>query len=181
MPKQKKRLIQLPKETSTTLSEMSNKDDRDDYVRALRKAGWTLQSISDAIGVSRERVRQICEMDKNYSSREYLVPSPPMHEEKEKRVFNEPTAQTLARLLELQPLAQQVRSNSPRYRKEAEEYTALLNHARTVEGVSIYRLALRLGVTHGALRFRLTRYGYLPVTAGTTSRVYHLVKNRVTI
>jgi DNA-directed RNA polymerase sigma subunit (sigma70/sigma32) len=59
MPKQKKRLIQLPKETSDSLSEMTNKDDRDDYVRALRKAGWTLQSISDSIGVSRERVRQI--------------------------------------------------------------------------------------------------------------------------
>jgi hypothetical protein len=179
MPKQKKRLIQLPKETSDSLSEMTNKDDRDDYVRALRKAGWTLQSISDSIGVSRERVRQICEMDKTYSSRDYFVPEPPMHEEKARRVFTEPSEQTLARLKELQPMAQQVRSNSPRYRREAEEYTALLNHARTVEGVSIYRLALRLGVTHGALRFRLARYGYLPVAEGLTGRIYRPVKNRV--
>jgi hypothetical protein len=64
-----------------------------------------------------------------------------------------------------------VRSNGKKYREEAEEYTKLLNHAHTVEGVTLYRLAKRLGVTHGALRFRLVRYGYKkPVTA--TSKVY---------
>jgi hypothetical protein len=73
-----------------------------------------------------------------------------------------------------------VRSNGKAYREEAEEYTKLLNYAHTVEGVTLYRLAKRLGVTHGALRFRLVRYGYKkPVTA--TSKVYNpiLKENRI--
>jgi hypothetical protein len=93
--------------------------------------------------------------------------------------YIEPTPETLARLLELQPNAQKVRFNSTKFRKEAEEYTALINHAHTIERVTLYRLAKRLGVTHGALRFRLARYGYKePPTA--TSRAYQVVleKNR---
>jgi hypothetical protein len=73
-----------------------------------------------------------------------------------------------------------VRSNGTKYRKEAEEYTRLLNQAHVEEGVTLYRLAKRLGVTHGALRFRLVRYGYkTPVNA--TSKVYTpiLEKNRI--
>jgi hypothetical protein len=108
------------------------------------------------------------------------IPDPPVKPERPKPVYVEPTEKTLARLLELQPYAQQVRSNGKKYREEAEEYTALLNHAHTVEGVTLYRLAKRLGVTHGALRFRLVRYGYkTPVTA--TSKVYTPIvdENRV--
>jgi hypothetical protein len=59
------------------------------------------------------------------------------------------------------PKAQQVRGKSKRYRREAEEFTALLNYAHKIEGVSLYRLAKTLGVTHAAIRFRLCRYGYL--------------------
>jgi hypothetical protein len=111
----------------------------------------------------------------------FFIPELPVKEVKAKREFVEPSAETLARLLELQPLAQQVRSSSMRYRNEAEEYTKLLYHAYAVEGVSIYRLGLRLGVTHSALRFRLARYGYMPneSASGRTSKVYQPVKNRV--
>jgi hypothetical protein len=70
--------------------------------------------------------------------------------------------------LELQPLAQKVRGSGSAYRKEAEEYTALINHAHMVEGVTLYRLAKRLGVTHGALRFRLVRYGYITPKTGVS-------------
>jgi hypothetical protein len=108
------------------------------------------------------------------------IPEPPVKQEREKPVYVEPNPDTLARLLELQPYAQQVRSNGKKYREEAEEYTKLLNHAHTVEGVTLYRLAKRLGVTHGALRFRLVRYGYKqPVTA--TSKVYNPIvkENRI--
>ena len=100
------------------------------------------------------------------------IPEPPIKLEKPKPVYIEPSPETLERLLQLQPYAQQVRSNGKKYRAEAEEYTALLNHAHVVEGVTLYRLAKRLGVTHGALRFRLVRYGYKqPITA--TSKVYN--------
>ena len=73
----------------------------------------------------------------------------------------QPSPENLARLIELKPLAQKVRYDHSTYRKEAEEYSALIWHLYSVDGVTLYRLAKRLGVTHGALRFRLVRCGYL--------------------
>jgi hypothetical protein len=143
----------------------------------LRNNGWTLQSIADLYGVSREMVRQMADKADLDTGLPLLgkhgltTPMPPLKPIKEKREFIEPSPETLARLLELQPKAQAVRSFSTKFRAEAEEYTSLLNHAHTVEGVTLYRLAKRLGVTHGALRFRLARYGYKQPVNGT-SRVY---------
>lgn len=180
MTKQKKRNISLPMGTRIIFDRISAPEERDDYVRALRKVGWTLSSISAVIGLSRERVRQICTTPVDEATKaEFYIPEPPRHEERKVRVFIEPKPETLARLLELQPMAQQVRSSSPRFRAEAEEYTSLLNHAHTVEGVTLYRLGKRLGVTHSAIRFRLTRYGYKAITASTKSRVYQPLKNRI--
>lgn len=149
------------------------------YARDLRDAGWTLQAIADLYGVSREMVRQMVDKVSVGEVHGLAVPQPPAKPVKEKREFIEPSADVLARLLELQPKAQAVRSHSKTYRAEAEEYTRLLNYAHTVEGVTLYRLAKRLGVTHGALRFRLARYGYKKPVNGN-SRVYQpvLAENR---
>jgi hypothetical protein len=101
---------------------------------------------------------------------------------KSTREFVEPSPETLKRLLELQPYAQQVRSYGKAYRKEAEEYTWLVNYAHTVEGVTLYRLAKRLGVTHGALRFRLARYGYKsPVSGASKAYTPILEENRINL
>jgi hypothetical protein len=170
----------LPQYIYEEFEGLVNTDHRDQLIRALRASGWTLESISAASGVTRERVRQIAKMKDNGAPVIVEIPDPPVKPERPKPVYVEPHPDTLARLLELQPYAQQVRSNGKKYREEAEEYTALLNHAHTVEGVTLYRLAKRLGVTHGALRFRLVRYGYkAPVTA--TSKVYTPIvqENRV--
>lgn len=181
--KQKKKMIRLPAEVFDKFKSITDVDERNEYIKALRAKGWTLQSIADTCGTSRERIRQIAS-EKSGAGIEldagFVVPEPPRFEEKQPRLFIEPSAETLGRLLELQPLAQQVRSNASRFRKEAEEYTLLLNHARVVEGVTLYRLAKRLGVTHSALRFRLARYGYMPEAKGT-SRVYKPIeaKNRI--
>jgi hypothetical protein len=156
-------------------------DARDTLIRSLRASGWTLESISAAAGITRERVRQISTMTGTRETPILVeIPLPPEKPVRPKPVYVEPDPVTLARLLELQPYAQQVRSNGTKYRAEAEEYTSLLNHSHTVEGVTLYRLAKRLGVTHGAIRFRLVRYGYKkPVTA--TSKVYTpiVAENRV--
>jgi predicted transcriptional regulator len=144
------------------------------YARDLRDAGWTLQAIADLFGVSREMVRQMVGKAEVTETHGLSVPQPPAKPVKAKREYVEPSADVLARLLELQPKAQAVRSHSKAYREEAEEYTRLLNYAHSVEGVTLYRLAKRLGVTHGALRFRLARYGYKKPVNGT-SRVYHPV------
>lgn len=83
----------------------------------------------------------------------------------------------LARLIELQPFAQSVRSSSLKYRAEAEEYTKLLHEAHVGHGVSIYRLAKLLGVTHSALRFRLIRYGYKS-GPDSSNPIYKPIKQR---
>lgn len=179
MQKYQKRLIQLPPEIKKKLSETSNPDMRDAYVRALRNAGWTLESVATPLNISRERVRQICATkdSENILPSDYEVPEPPLVVEKRStRVFVEPEPETLARLLELQPMAQQVRSHSARYRAEAEEYTRLVAKAHLEEGVTLYRLAKRLGVSHPALRFRLARYGY-KLSENGKSKVYTPIKS----
>lgn len=155
---------------------------RDQLIRDLCENHWTYESVSGACGITRERVRQICltEPSGGRIPLPITIPHPPLRPERAKPVYIEPAPETLRRLLELQPYAQQVRSHGKKYREEAEEYTKLLDYAHTVEGVTLYRLAKRLGVTHGALRFRLVRYGYKkPVTA--TSKVYTPIaeKNRL--
>jgi predicted transcriptional regulator len=173
----KKRNIQLSDKMVERLMGASP-ELRDDLIKALRRVGWTYASIADPLGLSRERVRQISALRGSATYGE-MVPLPPYKPVKAKREFVEPKAETLERLLELQPKAQKVRSTSSRYRQEAEEYTALLNKAHVEEGVSVYRLAKRLGITHSAIRFRLARYGYKPSPTGSTSRVYQPLKHRV--
>lgn len=183
----KKRSHVLPQEVADQFAQWTtHAPQRNGYIKALRERGWTLESIAQAVGnKSRERIRQVCAETPISEAFEavitgYPVPEPPFYDDKPAREFVEPSPELLARLLELQPYAQSVRSNSPAFRAEAEEYTALLNHAHVVEGVTLYRLAKRLGVTHGALRFRLARYGYKQPVTGS-SKVYNKIhdENRV--
>lgn len=174
-PKYQKVHLVLPDSARETFTALNDDLDRDAYIKALRERGWTLDSIGQAIDLSRERIRQICNATKIQEAIRIVaaghdVPEPPIVPGAPEKKFIEPSPETLQRLLELQPMAQQVRSYGKAFRKEAEEYTYLLNYAHTVEGVTLYRLAKRLGVTHGALRFRLARYGYKP--GGGQSRAY---------
>lgn len=175
----------LPEDICAAFQTISDNVKRDLLIKALADANWTYEAISNASGLTRERIRQIANAS-SLLAKEFdyplniNIPTPPLKPEKKKPAYVEPHPDTLKRLLELQPYAQQVRSNGKKYRAEAEEYTRLLNHAHEVEGVTLYRLAKRLGVTHGALRFRLVRYGYKkPVSA--TSKVYQPIstKNRL--
>lgn len=173
----------LPQHIFEAFEDIIDSDTRDQLIRELRNQHWTLEAIAAATHLTRERVRQIANTTPTTPAvldTGITIPTPPVKPERVRPTYIEPTPETLARLLELQPLAQQVRSNGKRFRAEAEEYTALLNHAHVVEGVTLYRLAKRLGVTHGALRFRLVRYGYKkPINA--TSKVYNpiLAENRL--
>lgn len=184
MTKYSKQLHVLPQDVVKTFTAIKSDSERNAYIKALRERGWTLESIGQGTGLTRERVRQIADKTPMAEALRiaiagYSIPEPPRVEEPEEKIFVEPSPETLQRLLELQPLAQQVRSYGKQYRKEAEEYTWLLNYAHTVEGVTLYRLAKRLGVTHGALRFRLARYGYLqPKTAKSKAYTPILSENR---
>ena len=176
----------LPFIATVALNTIEDKDMRAAYIYALRLKGWTLQAVADAVGVTRERIRQI-ETKASPSLALHVLADPgsfpiPELETMEIEVlappvYVEPSPETLARLLELQPLAQKVRYGHSTFRAEAEEYSALIWHAYSVEGVTLYRLAKRLGVTHGALRFRLARYGYMTPKLGK-SKCYTPIKQK---
>ena len=184
--RQIKKLIHLPTEVRVKFLLVDDVDERNQYIKNLRDAGWTLTSISESCGMTRERVRQIVlesdSLTEVQLDKTFIIPPPPLYPEKVKKEYVEPSPETLARLLELQPLAQQVRSNAVRFRAEAEEYVRLLNHAHAVEGVPLYRLGKRLGLSHSAIRFRLARYGYKTSENGL-SKVYKPIseKNRLSI
>lgn len=151
---------------------------RNQLMVALYEAKWTLESIAASIGnISRERVRQIIKANKGKAlAVDIEIPEPPKKPAKPKHEYTEPKPEVLNRLLELQPLAQSVRSNSAKFRAESEEYSALIHKANVEDGVSIYRLAKRLGITHGALQTRLVRYGYKKAGEGARSRSYNPIK-----
>ena len=165
----------LPFVTTVALNLVEDKEMRAAYIYVLRMKGWKLQALADALGLTRERIRQI-ESKASPALAIHILADPGSFPVPEldtieievlaPPVYIEPSPENLARLIELKPLAQKVRYDHTQYRKEAEEYSALIWHVHSVEGVTLYRLAKRLGVTHGALRFRLARYGYkLPKTA----------------
>ena len=171
---------QLPDQIKFEFGASKGSEFRDSLIKELAAANWTYEAISNASKITRERVRQIVKNGKPANLTGVEIPEPPVKPERQKAEYVEPHPDTLKRLLELQPYAQQVRSNGIKYRAEAEEYTALLDHSHKNEGVTIYRLAKRLGITHGAIRFRLARYGYLTPKTGT-SKVYNPIisENRI--
>ncbi len=176
----------LPFVTTTALHLAEDRAMRAAYIYILRMKGWKLQAIGDALGLTRERIRQIESKASPALALHILAdpgsfPIPELDimeiEVLAPPVYIEPSPEALARLLELKPLAQKVRYDHTTYRKEAEEYSALVWHVHSVEGVTLYRLAKRLGVTHGALRFRLARYGYLLPKSGK-SKCYTPIKQK---
>ena len=179
--------IRLPQEVYDTFKKIGEENLllRNSYIRSLRGIHWSLQSIADAAGgLTRERIRQIVEgnyflSDTTFEEVDsFPLPTPPIKSKKEPKVRPKISEKTLNRLLTLKPSAQKVRSNSLRYRKEAEEYTALINYANTVEGISISAIARELKVTHGSIRFRMARYGYANSNGRSTCYRPILDKNR---
>ena len=172
----RKIMLELPAETALVLRTTTDRETLFAHYAALRDGGWTLDSMASVVGISPERVRQLVlkagSEDALAKSRAagLVVPELPVIPERVKVQRPEPLVENIERMLELQPYAQMVRANSPRYRQEAEEYTRLVDLEHNARGVSLYRLAQLLGVTHGALRFRLVRYGYKSTTS--ESRVY---------
>jgi hypothetical protein len=184
LPEHIQKALQEAQKSSTHTHDLPN------YIVALRTQGWTLDSIAEPLKLSRERIRQLAAKVDNIEDATAStqkagleITRPDKKEPKEKistaKQRTDPTPHNIQRMLELQPLVQQVRANRTAHRTEAEEYTRLLNFEHEKRGVSLYRMAQELGVTHGALRFRLVRYGYKETNS--TSRVYKKVldKNRV--
>lgn len=171
----KKSGLTLPQSVVTALAELHENRQYEllaDYVALLRNAGWTLASMADALGLSRERIRQLekacasLELAEHFCvARGWEIPEVPDRDPRYVRktpVPLKPSETALTRLRELKPYADNVRWNNPSGRVEAEEYVALMAE-EVKRGVTVYSLAKGLGVTPLAVRSRLSRYGYLPV------------------
>ncbi len=141
--------------------------ERDQYIWQLRtECRWSLDAIGNACGLTRERVRQLVyQINKTgvqlaFTTQYFPLPiAEPDVRVIVKKQPKQVEPQVLKRLKELHAVASKVRGKSPKYRAEAEELARLLNQ-QVLEGVSIYSLAKALGLTHGAVNFRLVRYGY---------------------
>lgn len=173
--------LTLPKEVSDILIGLPLLE-RKAYATELRKVGWTLQSIATPLNITRESIRlyTLAEHTGEVLAKISNLPivQPPVVEvfvERVKRV--KPDPQVIAQLKELQPKAFLVRGKGKNNREEAELYTRLI-HELMESGVSGYRIAKELGVTHSALAFRLVRYGY--ATSNGKSRSYRQLTHRKT-
>jgi DNA-directed RNA polymerase sigma subunit (sigma70/sigma32) len=87
----------LPEEVYENFKKIaSDLELRNAYIKELRAASWSLQSIADAAGISsRERVRQIIEgrykhLSSSKVSTDFSVPALPLKEVKQPRVLTEP-------------------------------------------------------------------------------------------
>lgn len=170
----------LPDDTKNLLTSL-DVDTRNNYIWELHSASWTYQSIADVLGVSRERVRQVAAEPSTPTG--YALPEPPRKVVKTPRVPTAPDAEKIQRARELQPLAKANRASLADNKRAAEEYTLLLWQMHDQDGVSIYRLAQELGVTTGAVRSRLIRYGYLLPKSPVTSKAYTRINpaNRIAV
>lgn len=133
------------------------------YLAALREVGWCLEPLGLPINMSRERVRQRAAAAPTTATTYPVVPPPPTRKAQPEKKFKPviPPAD-LAEMKRLQADARRVNGLTPLgspLRAASERYTELLaqHHGR---GVSIYRIAKQLGVTHLAIRARLARHGY---------------------
>jgi len=166
---------ELPASAIKTIEGLDNSSDRDEYIKMLREAGWTLQSIASAHGVTRERVRQIAAEPRMYFEdvKSLEVPAAP---NRTVNVFKyieiELDPAVTARMIELSILARKPITNSA----EAFEFVALLNQ-EIERGVSGIRLAKVLGINHSSIYARLARYGYRETKA--VSKHMQLNKNLV--
>jgi plasmid maintenance system antidote protein VapI len=177
---QPKTNLSLPQEVQELLKTL-DRDELISYCRVLKEVGWTLESMAQPINLSRERVRQYVKQYPHVSKDVSHLPVPQLPIVEVVREVHEPKVvpQELAdRLKELQQKAYWVRGKANTHRKEAEEYTELLYDVIENQGYSYYQVAKAIGVTHGAIAFRLVRYGYK--TTNGKSRAYRQLTHRVT-
>lgn len=159
----RKTLLVLPPAVQDAFAAITDPVIRNSYAAALHAKGWTFQSIAGPAGVTRERIRQVAGRGVQVDVSALPLPEPPRHT-KRVRTYIEPDPVKLERLLALKAEAAKVRAGSTEGREAAREYMALVHEVTETDGVPLYRLAKRLGVTTGALGSRLVRYGFRTTT-----------------
>lgn len=138
---------------------------------ATRRAGWTLETIGNALGLSRERIRQIVAGARPDDVCTITIPSPPpppLTKQKLARAARKPKPRlTEQEKAELAALIGQGRANGV----SSPDHPAVLAGMKLAKlindhmdrGVSVSDIAQACGVTDAAIYLRLGRYGYRPV------------------
>ena len=175
--KEIKKCQTLPKEVADIIKGLPMSE-RKAYSKKLVDKGWTLQSIADVLGISRQAVEYSLRGNATAEAqaKAETLPIPPLPT---KEIYKmEAVAvddDVLLRLKELHNKAKLIRGKSKKYRDEAEQFTKLAWEQHQ-QGISVYSIAKSLGITTGALQFRFVRYGYK--TSQGKSQAYNKIQYR---
>lgn len=137
----------------------------DGYIWLLRKNGWTLRSIGDALGVTREavRLRLLDAGPVGGLPPVELPPVPPTPLPKRPQRSRLKVSPALARELRAElETASTVNGATPADDPRRTVSVRLTERLAALvdQGVAIKELARALGVTHNAVKFRLGRHGH---------------------
>ena len=136
------------------------------YLFSLHRAGWTLEALGAAVGVTREAVRVRVKRARQVDLGDLPILHPPLPDVPEPAPAPPPrpalTGDETQELSRLQAEATRCRgthADGHPYRVASERLAELLNvhHER---GIRYADLATALGVTKGAVRSRLQHHGY---------------------
>lgn len=167
---------ELPQETVDLLSRLyPDETVFNAYVSRLRSAGWSFRAIGDGFGVTNDTAKIRClsgtsDANKGVAS-EFDVPEPPLSKVQASRARAESRREnkyvippeTVERLLELKALAfKRGRHTGDDINRASSQFSVLL-WQELQNGAAYSDLASATGMTHQAIRFRLGRYGFIPL------------------
>lgn len=154
------------------------------YLFSLRRAGWTLEALSAAAGVSRETIRHRVKMAGQVDLGGLPVPRPPLLDlpgpapaPRPHAVLTEEQIRELSRIQVDARRCRGVHAADHPYRVASERLAKLL-HAHHESGVRYVILAAVLGVSENTVRARLQKHGYKRLSP--SQRGYQGVRGEIT-
>jgi hypothetical protein len=153
-------------------------------LRLAAREGWTFVALAQPLGLTRERVRQLANGATGHADG-IDVPAPPQRPAPQPPGPPPPPSPALgeeevAHLRRMWKMARKVNGATPAdhpLRVLSRQFSAELAAAHS-RGVSVYRIAKQLGVSHSAIRYRLGRHGYMPLPPSMRHQQYKGVTNR---
>lgn len=140
--------------------------------------GWTLQSLGDAVGITREWVRRLIQSATPDESMDLpdvpMAPRAQVAAPKQSKPRLRIKPEIADRLREMRRVAATVNGGTPAdapERRVSEELSAALD-SLVRQGVTVYEIARTLGVTQGAIAGRLARHGYRTATPSQEKHRY---------
>lgn len=140
----------------------ADNDRLNNYIAALRDAGWTLAAIGEGLRMTREGVR-LRQLRATRPDASPGIPAVPVKVRPAKKVKPTIPDDVLPVMLRLKEQAQRVNGPTPLdspLRVASVRYSEMLAE-QLIRGVTIYRMSKQLGVTVLGIKARLARHGYV--------------------